>query len=105
MIRTVLADDQTLIRQGVRSLLALTPDITVVGEASGGVEAVAMIAELRPDVALLDVRMPDCTGIEVLRRCRAAGFVPATILLTTFDDDAAFRDGLEAGMLGYLLKD
>jgi DNA-binding NarL/FixJ family response regulator len=105
VIRIVLADDQTLVRQGIRGLLALAKDIEVVGEAAGGEEAVKMIAELRPDVALLDVRMPGCSGIEVLRRCRAAGFAPPTILLTTFDDDAAFRAGIEAGIAGWLLKD
>jgi DNA-binding NarL/FixJ family response regulator len=105
VIRIVLADDQTLVRQGIRGLLALAKDIDVVGEATGGEEAVKMIAELRPDVALLDVRMPGCSGIEVLKRCRAAGFAPPTILLTTFDDDAAFRAGIEAGIAGWLLKD
>lgn len=105
MIRIVLADDQTLIRKGIRSLLELATDLEVVGEAAGGDEAVRIIGELRPDVALLDVRMPGCSGIEVLRRCRAAGFAPPTILLTTFDDDAAFRAGIEAGIAGWLLKD
>jgi DNA-binding NarL/FixJ family response regulator len=105
VIRIVLADDQTLVRQGIRGLLELVTDIAVVGEAASGDDAVKLVAELRPDVALLDVRMPGCTGIEVLRRCRAAGFAPPTILLTTFDDDAAFRAGIEAGIAGWLMKD
>jgi len=105
VIRLVLADDQTLGRQGIRGLLELAKDLAIVGEAADGEEAVRLIGELRPDVALLDVRMPGCSGIEVLRRCRAAGFAPPTILLTTFDDDAALRAGIEAGIAGWLLKD
>jgi DNA-binding NarL/FixJ family response regulator len=105
MIRVLLADDQTLVRKGIRGLLDLTTDIGVVGEASGGEEAVALVTKLRPDVCLFDVRMPGCSGIEALRRCRAAGFPTPTILLTTFDDDEALRDGIAAGIAGFLLKD
>ena len=105
VIRVVLADDQTLVRQGIRGLLELTPDIRVAGEASTGKQAVEVVLRLRPDVALFDVRMPGTDGIEALRLCQRAGFAPPTLLLTTFDDDQAMRDGLAAGIAGYLLKD
>lgn len=105
MIRTLLADDHTLVRQGIAGLVALMPDIAVVGEAGDGDTAVQLIAELRPDVALVDVRMPGCNGVEVLRRSQVAGYAPATILLTTFDDDAVLHAGIAAGIAGYLLKD
>ena len=103
MIRAVLVDDQTLVRSGIRGLLELTPDIRVVAEAANGVEAVAAIAHANADILLLDVRMPQCSGIELLRRQQ--GKLPPTILLTTFDDDDALFDGMRAGAKGFLLKD
>lgn len=105
MIRVVLVDDQLLVRRGIRSLLELTDDITVVGEATDGVEGGATIRTLRPDVVLLDVRMPGHTGIQLLRELRESAELPPTILLTTFDDDAALLEGVKAGARGYLLKD
>ena len=105
MIRVVLVDDQTLVRQGVRSLLELSGDITVVAEAADGNDAIAVIRRERPDVVLLDVRMPAKSGVEVLRGLQAAGDLPPTILLTTFDDDEALLEGVKAGARGYLLKD
>jgi DNA-binding NarL/FixJ family response regulator len=105
VIRVVLADDQTLVRKGIVGLLALAGDIEVIAEASGGEEAVEEVRRLRPDVALFDVRMPGCGGVEAVRRCRAGGFLPPTILLTTFDDDVALREGIAAGISGFLLKD
>lgn len=105
MIRVVLADDQALVRRGIRGLLDLTEDIRVVEEAAGGEEAVRMVKSARPDVALFDVRMPGCSGIEALRRCKAAGFAAPTILLTTFDDDDALHEGIATGIAGFLLKD
>jgi len=105
VIRVILADDQTLVRKGIRGLLELSSDIEVVDEASGGEEAVQKTQRLRPDVVLFDVRMPGCGGIEAMRRCKAAGYLPPTILLTTFDDDVALRDGIAAGISGFLLKD
>ena len=105
MIRVALVDDQTLIRQGVRSLLELTGDIIVVAEAGDGDEAVAVIERERPDVVLLDLRMPRKGGVDVLRELRAAGTLPPTIILTTFDDDEALLEGVRAGARGYLLKD
>jgi DNA-binding NarL/FixJ family response regulator len=104
-IRVVLVDDQTLLRSGLRGLLDLTPDIRVIGEASDGDEAVRVICDLAPDLVLLDVRMPHRTGPEVLKALRALNRLPPTILLTTFDDDTAFLDGIKAGARGFLLKD
>ncbi len=103
MIRVALVDDQMLVRSGIRGLLELTPDIRVVAEAADGLEAVGVIAAAAPDVLLLDVRMPRCSGIELLRAQR--GMLPPTILLTTFDDDEALFDGMRAGAKGFLLKD
>lgn len=103
MIRVALVDDQTLVRSGIRGLLELTPDIRVVAEAADGASAPGIIAGARADVLLLDVRMPDVSGIELLRR--EAGALPPTILLTTFDDDEALFDGMRAGARGFLLKD
>lgn len=105
MIRVVLADDQTLLREGIRGLLELTADLRVVGEAADGDEAVRLVRELAPDVLLLDVRMPKRSGIEVLRELGAAGPLPPALLLTTFDDDEALLAGLRAGARGFLLKD
>jgi DNA-binding NarL/FixJ family response regulator len=103
MIRVVLVDDQMLVRSGIRGLLELTPDIRVVAEAADGAEAVGVIAQTTPDVLLLDVRMPNCSGIELLKTQQ--GKLPPTILLTTFDDDEALFDGMRAGARGFLLKD
>ena len=104
-IRVMLVDDQTLVRQGVRSLLELADDIEVVAEATDGVEAVAMAPDVAPDVMLLDIRMPRKNGLEVLRELHAAGTLPPTIILTTFDEDDLVLDGIRTGARGYLLKD
>lgn len=103
MIRVVLVDDQMLVRSGIRGLLDLTPDIRVVAEAADGIAAEGVIAAAGADVLLLDVRMPLCSGIELLRRQQ--GKLPPTILLTTFDDDEALLDAMRAGAKGFLLKD
>jgi DNA-binding NarL/FixJ family response regulator len=105
MIRVVLADDQTLVRRGIRSLLELAGGITVVAEAADGDEAVAAILRERPDVVLLDVRMPLKNGLQVLRDLQGTGTLPPTILLTTFDDDEVLLEAVKAGARGYLLKD
>jgi DNA-binding NarL/FixJ family response regulator len=105
MIRVLLADDETLVRRGIRSLLGLVDDISVVAEATDGEEAVRLIQTTRPDAVLLDVRMPKCSGVEVLKRLRTGGWFPAVILLTTFDDDNALFRGIRAGAKGFLLKD
>ncbi len=103
MIRVVLVDDQLLVRSGIRGLLALTPDIRVVAEAGDGLEAVPAIAQARPDVVLLDMRMPTCSGVDLLRRHGST--LPPTIVLTTFDDDEALFDCMRLGARGFLLKD
>lgn len=105
MIRVALVDDQMLVRRGVRALLELAGDIEIVGEASGAEEGVALVRAERPDVLLLDVRMPGRNGLDLLRELLGAGELPPTILLTTFDDDEALLDGLKAGARGFLLKD
>jgi DNA-binding NarL/FixJ family response regulator len=105
VIRVVLVDDQTLVRSGIRGLLALTEDIQVIGEAADGDEAVRVILTMNPDVVLLDVRMPGRSGIEVLKTLKGKERLPPTILLTTFDDDEALLEGMRAGARGFLLKD
>ena len=105
MIRIVLVDDQTLVRQGIRSLLELSGDMEIVAEASDGEEGLVAIRRERPDVVLLDVRMPKKGGIDVLRDLQADGNAPPAILLTTFDDDEVLLAGMKAGARGYLLKD
>lgn len=106
MIRVCLVDDQTLVRQGVRSLLALSDDIIeVVGEAADGRQALDLIANVRPDVVLMDMRMPVMSGLEALQALAQRGDLPPTIILTTFDDDQLVLAGIKAGARGYLLKD
>ena len=105
MIRVCLVDDQTLVREGVKSLLDLADNIEIVGEASDGRQAVEMIPELRPDVVLMDMRMPIMSGLEALQALALKGQLPPTIILTTFDDDQLVLAGLKAGAKGYLLKD
>jgi DNA-binding NarL/FixJ family response regulator len=105
MIRIVLVDDQTLVRQGIRSLLELAGDVAIVAEANDGEEAIGVIRRERPDVVLLDLRMPKKGGVDVLRELHGAGALPPTIVLTTFDDDEALLEAVRAGAKGYLLKD
>lgn len=105
MIRVFIADDQLLVRQGIRTLVEMDDGIEVVGEAGDGSEAVARVPAAAVDVLLLDVRMPRKSGIEVLRDLAAAGMLPPTLILTTFDDSEAVIDGIRAGARGFLLKD
>jgi DNA-binding NarL/FixJ family response regulator len=104
LIRVCLADDQALFRSGVRALLALFEGIAVVAEAEEGEAAVARVLESRPDVLLLDVRMPRLNGVEVLAALARESALPPTLLLTTFEDDAALIGGIRAGARGFLLK-
>jgi DNA-binding NarL/FixJ family response regulator len=105
VIRIVLVDDQTLVRQGIRALLAFADDIAIVAEAADGEEAVVAIRREQPDVVLLDLRMPRKDGLGVLRDLQRDLAVPAIIVLTTFDDDQALLDAVKSGARGYLLKD
>ncbi len=105
MISVCLVDDQNLVRQGIRSLLELSPDIRVVAECVDGTQALETIPKVDPDVVLLDMRMPGKSGLDVLNAFAAKGTVPPTIILTTFDDDQLVLAGLKAGARGYLLKD
>ncbi|MFB7122381.1 DNA-binding response regulator [Kitasatospora xanthocidica] len=106
MIRVVLVDDQPLIRTGLRVLIADAPDLEVVGEAGNGAEAVELVARLRPDVAVMDIRMPGMDGIEATRRITADPDLPTHVLvLTTFDDDDYVYGALRAGASGFLVKD
>ncbi len=103
MIRVLLVDDQLLVRSGIRGLLDLTPDIRVVAEAADGLQAEALLPDVVPDLVLLDVRMPVCSGPELLQRQQHR--MPPTILLTTFDDDEVLFEGMRLGARGFLLKD
>lgn len=105
MIDVCLVDDQTLVRQGIRALLDLTPDIRVTDEAMDGEQALARIAVKLPDVLLLDLRLPKLSGIEVIQELQRRHQAVPTLLITTFDDDLALLEGVRAGARGYLLKD
>lgn len=100
----VLADDQDLVRAGFRVILESEPGFRVVGEAPDGAAAVEAVVALRPDVVCLDVQMPGVDGLEAARRIGALPDPPAVLVLTTFDDDAALFQALEAGASGFLLK-
>ena len=105
MIRIVVADDQPLVRTGLRMILDAEPDIDIVAEASNGNEAVAAAAAHAPDVILMDVRMPELDGIEATRAITAVDEPPRVLVLTTFDLDEIVYDALRAGASGFLLKD
>ncbi|GAA2899473.1 DNA-binding response regulator [Actinoplanes cyaneus] len=105
MITVLIADDQPLQRLGFRMLLDGTPETEVLGEAENGTEAVRQAERLRPDVVLMDVRMPGMDGIEATRRITAAGDRTRVLILTTFDLDEYVYAGLRAGASGFLLKD
>jgi DNA-binding NarL/FixJ family response regulator len=104
-IRVLLADDHPVVRAGLTGMLAAEPDLVVVGEAGSGDEAVAMARELRPDVILMDLRMPAGDGVSAIGRIRAGLPAAKILVLTTFDTDADILRAVEAGAAGYLLKD
>jgi DNA-binding NarL/FixJ family response regulator len=105
MIRIALVEDQTIVREGLRALLSLVPDFMVAGEAADGEEAIEVLEREKPDVVLLDLRMPRLDGVGLLRRLRERGTLPHALILTTFDDDAMLFDAVRAGAKGWLLKD
>lgn len=104
-IRILLVDDQRLMREGLRILLEMEPGLQITGEAEDGEAALTAYAELRPDVVLMDIRMPGMDGVEAIWRLREQWPEARVIILTTFDDDEYIFEGLRAGALGYLLKD
>jgi DNA-binding NarL/FixJ family response regulator len=104
-IRVLLVDDQRLMREGLRILLELEPDLEIIGEAGDGQSALQAYADRQPDVVLMDVRMPGMDGVEATWRLHERWPDARVIILTTFDDDEYVFEGLRAGALGYLLKD
>jgi DNA-binding NarL/FixJ family response regulator len=104
-IRVVLADDQPLVRSGLRVLMADHPDLEVVGEAGTGAEAVRLVEESDPDIVVMDIRMPGMDGIEATRRITAGPATTRVLVLTTFDEDDHVYGALRAGASGFLVKD
>ena len=104
-INVLLVDDQTLVREGLSSLLSLSDNVTVVAQASSGREAVRLTTESEPDVILMDIRMPDLNGIEAVELLRKKGFQTPVLMLTTFDDHESIMKAIQVGAEGYLLKD
>jgi DNA-binding NarL/FixJ family response regulator len=104
-MRVLIADDQRVVREGLVTLLGLLPEVEVVGSASDGDEAVALAADLLPDIVLMDLRMPRCDGVEATRLLRERLPETKVIVLTTYADDRSVIDALQAGARGYLTKD
>jgi DNA-binding NarL/FixJ family response regulator len=105
VIRVFIADDQLLVRQGIRRLLELDRELDIVGEAEDGAQTIDRVPQSRPDVLLLDIRMPKKSGVDVLRELAAANTLPPTLILTTFEDSAVVLEGIRAGARGFMLKD
>lgn len=105
MVRVLLADDQALFREGLRTLLSVEPSVLVVGEARDGQEVLRLVEQVHPAVVLMDLRMPGLDGVAATRRLRARFPRTQVLVLTTFDDDASIFEAVRAGAVGYLLKD
>lgn len=105
IITIIIADDHEMVRRGLRMTIAAEPDLVLVGEATTGREAVQLAAELRPALVLLDVQMPDMDGVAAAQAIRQAQPATAVVMLTSFAEDAQLYAALDAGVIGYLLKD
>ena len=105
MVTIVLADDHKIVRQGVRTLLEFEPDLKVIGEASNGTEALALVESQRPDILVTDISMPPPTGIELAQKVRQLGFPTKVIILSMHADEPFVVSALTAGALGYVLKE
>lgn len=105
MTSVLLADDQAIVREGIRMIVEAQEDLTVVGEAGDGLEALRLVKELDPDVVLMDIRMPKLDGIEATRRLAATGSTSRVLVLTTFGEDEYVYEAMRAGASGFLLKD
>ena len=105
MVKVLIVDDHAVVRDGLASMLSRREDFAVVGEAKNGLEAVEQARQLRPDVILMDLRMPELDGVEAMRRIRVEDPEARFIVLTTYDSDEYIFDAIEAGAKGYLLKD
>jgi DNA-binding NarL/FixJ family response regulator len=104
-IRILIVDDHAIVREGLYTLLSEEEGLQVVGEASRGVEAIPMVQTLQPDVVLMDLVMPEMDGVETIRRIRQSGATCKLLVLTSFGEDQRVRDAIQAGAIGYLLKD
>jgi DNA-binding NarL/FixJ family response regulator len=104
-IDVLIVDDHPIAREGLRQMLASCDFIHIAGEAANGVEAIARVVELRPDVVLMDIRMPGPSGLEVTRQIKAELPATSVIIVTSYDDEALLADSIWAGANGYLLKD
>lgn len=104
MIRVVLADDHPVLRQGLRSLLEREPDLSVIGEAGDGREALDQVRNLRPDVLVVDLMMPGLGGLEVVRQVRSQNRAPQVVVLSMYSNESYVQEALQAGARGYVLK-
>jgi DNA-binding NarL/FixJ family response regulator len=104
-IRVIIADDHPVFRKGLRQIIELENDLSVIGEAADGAAALALIRELQPEVAVLDINMPNLKGFDVARETKREGPKVQIVFLTMYDDERMFNEALNAGALGYLLKD
>lgn len=104
-ITVLIADDQRVVREGLTMVLGLMPDVEIVGSARDGEEAISLVEQLRPDVVLMDLRMPRCDGVEATRRIAGSGGPTQVVVLTTYADDHSVIQALRAGACGFLTKD
>lgn len=103
-IKVIIADDHAIVRAGLRTLITSEKDLELIGEATGGLEAIEKVGQLSPDVLVLDISMPDKDGIEVIRTLKEEGETCAILILTVHEDDALLREAVRLGAAGYILK-